>query len=358
MDHLTIAKLLDTHRTQLVDQVVALARHNPFWQERFGPEIYERLALDCDLNLANLAKGIRYRSPMIFDDHVVWRRNQIQGFGCSTGHLREIFGYKWAAISQQLPADTLATIYDYIQSGMSAVMPRSNNLQQAVGVQDQLAEALVAATFDESWHWQAAYAEQGREKALRDAWFLFDYAVDALASGKMDLIGRHVRSLRNRLAGHGLSTIHIQQLIWLASRVAERVLPPPAASDLHRAFESAAGYLSHDSEGCNALLAAQDQIVNEVAQELTYAGLALQPEQAAMEVGWYLAYLNDSMAAKDPASFVNYARWMQHYFASQGLPDTPLRQSFSALSSSLERYLPQYAAHDARSIITAAQRVL
>lgn len=358
MDHLTIAKLLDTHRTRIVDQTVVLAQQNPFWAERFGAGIYERLALDFDLNLANLAKGIRYRSPMIFDDHALWRRNQILGFGCSTGHFREMFGYKWAAISQMMPTESLPTIYDYIQSGMAAVMPRSANLQQVIAAQDELAEAVVAATFDESWHWQAAYAEGGREKAVRDAWFLFDYAADALEGGKLEVIGRHVRGLRERLAGRGLSTIHIQQLLWLASHSAEQRLAPGAAAEIRRAFESASGYLAHDSEGCSALLAAQDQIVSEVAHELAYAGLAPQPEYAAMEVGWYLAYLNDSMAANDPSGFVNYARWMQHYFASQGLPDTPLRQSFSALSSSLERYLPQYAANDARSIITAAQRAL
>lgn len=357
MDHLTTAKLLDTHRTQIVDQTVALARQSPFWTERFGPEIFERLALDFDLNLANLAKAIRYRSPMIFDDHVLWRRAQIQGFGCSTGHLREIFGYKWAAISQLMPTETLATIYDYIQSGMAAVMPAGANLREAAAAQDGLADELVAATFDQSWHWQAAYGESGRERIVRDAWFLYDYAVDA-AGGKPEILGRHVRELRDRLAARGLSSIHIQQLLWLATQTVEQLLAPPAASELRRAFEGASGYLAYDSEGCTALLAAQDQIVSEVAQELTYAGLAPQPEFAAMEVGWYLAYLNDSMATKDPTSFVNYARWMQHYFASQGLPDTPLRQSFTALSSSLERYLPQYAAHDARSIISAAQRIL
>lgn len=358
MDHLTIAKLLDAHRVQIVDRTLELVRQNPFWEERFGPGIYERLALDWDLNLANLAKAIRYRSPMIFDDHVLWRRNQIQGFGCSTGHLREIFGTTWGMISQLMPAEALPTIYDYIQSSMAAVMPRSQALHPVAQAQDQLAEALAAATFDQSWHWQAAYAELGRERAVRDAWFLFDYAVDALDGGKLEIVGRHARALRDGLAGRGLSSIHIQQLLWLAAHCAEQQLAPGAAAELRKAFESAAGHLAHDSEGCSALLAAQDQIVAEVAHELTYAGLAPQPEYAAMEVGWYLAYLSDSMAARDPGSFVNYARWMQHYFASQGLPDTPLRQSFSALSSSLERYLPQYAANDARSIITAAQRAL
>lgn len=357
MDQLEIAKLLDTHRTQIVDQTVGLAVQNPFWSERFGPGFAERLALDADLNLAILAKAIRYRSPMIFDDHVLWRRGQIIGFGCSTGHLREIFGYKWAAINQLMPAESLPTIYDYIQSGLATVLPKSPTLQQIAEVQDALAEAVVAATFDESWHWQAAYAEHGRVRAVRDAWFLFDFAIDSL-SLKPELLGRHVCGLRDQLAARGLSSIHIKQLLWLAVQAAEQLLDPTPASELRRVLEGATGYLSHDSEVCNALMAAQEQIVGEVAQELSYAGLAPQPEHAALEVGWYLAYLNDSLAAKDPSGLVNYARWMQHYFASQGLPDTPLRQSFTALSSSLERHLPQYAAQDARSIITAAQRAL
>jgi hypothetical protein len=357
MDHLTIAKLLDTHRTQVVDHAVALALQNPFWAGRFGPDFGERLALDCDLNLATLAKAIRYRSPMIFDDHARWRRGQIQGFGCSTGHLREIFGYKWAAISQLLPPDSLPTIYDFLQSGLAAVLPESPVLQQIVAAQDQLAEELAAATFDLSWHWQAAYADHGRERAVRDAWFLFDYAMDA-HGGRIEHLGRHVRAQRDHLSVRGLSTTHVQQLLWLAAHVAEQRLAPAPASELGQLFAAAAGYLAPDSEGCGALLAAQDQVVAEVAQELASAGLAPQPEHAALEVGWYLAYLNDSMAARDPARLLGYARWMQHFFASQGLPDTPVRHSLGALSSSLERHLPQYIADDARAVLAAAQRAL
>lgn len=358
MDHLATAKLLDTYRSQVIEQTVALALQNPFWEERFGAGFGERLALDCDLNLAALAKAIRYRSPMIFDDHLIWRRNQIIGFGCATGHVRAIFACKWAAISAVLPAETHTTIYDYMQSGMQALTYPGAAPREIAVHHDALAEALTAETFDQSWHWQSAYAVGGRAAALQANWFLIDYAIDALGTHTPEMLGKYVRNQRNRMRANGLSTIHMQQALWVAAQAAEQLLAPAAAAELRRVLETAAGYLGHDSESCHALLAAQDQIVSEVAEELAYAGLAPQPEQAAMEVGWYLAYLTDGVAAGDPSGLVSYTRWMQQYFASQGLPDTPLRQCYTALSGAVERHLPHYAVNDARTILSAAQRAL
>lgn len=358
MDHLTIAKQLDTQRAQVVDQTVAMTLQNPFWMARFGPGISDRLALDFDLNLAALAKAIRYRSPMIFDDHVIWRRNQIVGFGCASGHLREIFGYKWAAMSATLPAEMLPTIYDYIQSGMQALSYPTAGVQQIATAHEQLAESLTAASFGQSWHWQAAYGADGRAAALHDNWFLIDYALDAIGARNSDILGRYVRYRRDANYACGLSSVHMQQLLWLATAAAEQSLAPSAAADLRQVMEAAAGFLAHDSETCHALMASQDQIVQEVAEQLMDAGMAPQPEYAAMEIGWYLAYLNDSLARRDPACLIGYTRWMQHYFAAQGLPDTPLRQSYSAIAGAVERYLPQYAALDARAMLNAAQQTL
>jgi hypothetical protein len=358
MDHLAIAKLLDTYRPQVIDQTVILAMQNPFWEERFGSAFSERLALDCDLNLAVLAKAIRYRSPMIFDDHLIWRRNQVIGFGCATGHVRSVFACKWAAISAVLPAEAHPTIYDYIASGMQALAYPSAAPREIAAHHDALAEALTAETFDQSWHWQAAYQVGGRAAALQENWFLIDYALDAIGMHNPDLLGKYVRNQRNRMRADGLSTVHMQQALWVAAQAAEHLLAPAAAAELRRTLETAAGYLAHDSESCHALLAAQDQIVSEVAEALTHAGLATQPEQAAMEVGWYLAYLTDGVAVGDPSGLVSYTRWMQQYFASRGLPDTPVRQCYTALSGAVERHLPQYAVNDARTILSAAQRVL
>jgi hypothetical protein len=358
MDHLAIAKLLDTYRPQVIDQAVALALQNPFWEARFGSGFGERLALDCDLNLAAIAKSIRYRSPMIIDDHVLWRRNQIIGFGCSTGHVREIFACKWAAISAVLPPEAQPTIYDYMQSGMRALTYPNAVVREIAEQHDLLAEAITAETFDQSWHWQMAYAEGGRSAALRANWFLVDYAIDALGGHNLELLGKHVRAQRDQLRASGLSTIHMQQILWVATQVAEARCSPAAASELRRAFEAAANYLSYNSESCRALMTAQEPIVLEVASELVYAGFAAQPEYAAMEVGWYLAYLTDDMAAGDPHGLLTYTRWMQHYFANQGLPDTSMRHCYSALSSAVERHLPQYAAHEAQSMLSAAQRAL
>jgi hypothetical protein len=358
MDHLDVAKMLDAKRVQLIDRTVELALENPFWMERFGPGFTERLVLDSDANIAALAKGVRYRSPMLLDDHMIWRRNQILGFGCSTGHAREIWSYKWQAINEQMPPDMLFMIYEYIQSAMNALSYTAPAIREISHAQDGMAELLIAASYDQQWHWQAAYGLEGRPQALRDAWFLFDYAIDSLGRQNNEILGRYVRSQRHKLVSCGLSTMHMRQLLWLATQVAEQQLAPGPASELSRAFQAANGYLSHDKEACAALQAAQEQIVGEVAHQIVAAGMAPQAAIAAVEVGWYLAYIDDGIEADNASGLVSYTRWIQHWLAEQGLPDTPLRQSYAAIDRALDRHLPQYAVQHARSILSAAQRML
>jgi hypothetical protein len=358
MDNLLIAKHIDSQRTQIVDRAVVLTLHSPFWAERFGPGIGERLAIDFDMNLAAVSKAIRYRSPMILNDHMRWRRGQIIGLGCSTGHLREALGYKWSAISTLLPQGALPTIRDYLELAASSLAYPLPAARAVAAAHDQLAEALTAASFDTSWHWQVAYGEAGRAAALRDSRFLFAYAIDALGSQQPAVLDGHIRYRRDGYLAAGLSSIHIQQLLWLAGQIAEAHLAPGPAAELCNLLEAAAGFLGYESESCAALVAAQERIVAEVAEELIASGLAAQPELAAVEVSWYLAYLTDSLAARDPAGLVGYARWMRHYFAAQGMPDTRMHKSFSALDGSLGRHLPRHTANAARGIIGAAQLVL
>jgi hypothetical protein len=358
MEHLALAKLIDTQRTRLVERTVELALQNPFWSDTFGPGFRERLTLDADANLAVLAKGIRYRSPMMLDDHMVWRRNQIVGFGCSTGHAREIWGYKWTALSEQMPQESLPLMYEYIQSAMHALHYARSHSREVAQAHDDMAARLVDATYAVHWHWQAAYGAAGQDEALRDCWFLFDYANDALGTHNLELFHRYLRRQRKLFATRGLSTVHIRQWLWLAAETAEAVLPPAAASELRRVFEAGSGGIQLEGEAYAALMQAQEQIVLEVAEQLTASGMAPQPDYAAVEVGWYLAYLGDSIAADAPDGLLNYTRWMQQWFASQGLPDTPLRQSYSAIGVACNRHLPQYAAQHVQAILTAAQRVL
>ena len=360
MNHLEIAKLLDARRQQIVEQAVEALIKDSFWVERYGPGIRERLGIDCDMNLAILAKGVRYRSPMLLDDHMRWRRNQIVSqFGCSTGHVREVFSCSWTAISDQMPAESLGVIYQYIDSAMAALVYPSASANALAAAAPQLAENLVQTSHDQHWHWQVAYQRVGqRETALREAWFLFDYAVDSLGMQRVEIIGKYTRLLRDRLAKRGLSTMHVQQLLWLAAESAEAHLPPLVAGDTRRMFEQATTYIFHDSEPCRALNAAQEEIIGEVARQLVADGLAPQPDHAVFEVGWYLAYLNDGLASGDPAGLVGYTRWMQQWLSSQGLPDTPLRRSYAALDGALGRYLPTYVASDAHAMLGAARRIL
>jgi hypothetical protein len=174
----------------------------------------------------------------------------------------------------------------------------------------------------------------------------------------LELFHRYLRHKRRMLAEQGLSSVHVRQLLWLAAEVAENRLSPGAAGELRRVFEAGGSGLQLEGEAYIALLQAQEQIISEVAEQLTASGLAPQPDYAAVEVGWYMAYLGDSIAADAPDGLMNYTRWMQQWFASQGLPDTPLRQSYAAIGAACDRHLPQYAAQQAKSMLVAAQRVL
>ena len=112
------------------------------------------------------------------------------------------------------------------------------------------------------------------------------------------------------------------------------------------------------AESSVALLGAQEHIVAEVARQLTTAGLSPHTDQTPIEIGWYLAYLADSIAAGSPEPMCGYTRWMQHWLANQGLPDTPLRHSYEALYTAVGHYLPEYAAREAMSVLQVAQRLL
>jgi len=351
MDRLEIARQLDARRLPIVEYAVAQLMPDPFWTARFGDGIEERLRIDSDANLMALIKAIRYHSPMILDDHMVWRRNQIVGFGCSSGHVRVVFAHLWAGANQQLAADALPTIQEYMQSAMAAMNYSHPSARQIAAAQDALAEDLAAGTFDASWHWQAAYADEGRQQIFADCWFLVDYLVDAVGGGTPDHLARHVRWTRERIQRRGLTTTHVQQLLWVLMGALEQRLPPAALREARVALEAATASLTPASEACQALLSAQDAVVSDVAGQLMAHGLAGHPDQAAAEVGWYLAYLHDCLAAKSPALLVSYTRWMQHWLASQGLPDTPIRQCYAALGRSLERALPEYAAHEANAVL-------
>lgn len=357
-EHLEIARLIDSRRGEVVNYAVSAVMQDPTWEERNGSGIAERLALDFGMNLATLAKSVRYRSPMIFEDHMRWRRNQIQGFGCATGHVREICGHLWHGLSMHLPEDWQPAVYGYMQSAMKGLNYSSPAAQALAAHQDALAAQLVAATFDAHWHWQAAYGNDGRERMLYDCWFLVDYLVDALGGGKNEFLSRYTNLMRGDLNRRGLSSAHAQQLIWLLNEACRVHLPPASAEDVQHSLVLAAAVLEHNHESVQDLLAAQDGLINEVANQLTTAGLAPQSEQTALEVAWYLAYLADSLAVGDPTPLLGYTRWMQHWLASQGLPDTPLRHSYQALGGALGRHLPSYVATEATTLLQAAQRTL
>ncbi|MEI7769896.1 MAG: hypothetical protein WCI67_07910 [Chloroflexales bacterium] len=357
MDRIDIAKLFDSGRSQIRHEIVGLILAQPFWQQRFGPGIADRLTLDMDASLGALSKSVRYGSPMLFADQIRWQRDQFQSIGCSTGHVREICTYIWNVTSARLPDDTLPAISAPIQSALDGLSYAG--IAQSLGVvHADLAEALVAATADAHWHWQALYGPEGRDRALYEMWFFIDYAIDALGSGKPDILRQELIRMRKDLTSRGLSTLHVRQLAWLLDQAVVGQLSAEAAAELRQVVEAALPVIDDTSQSCLALLGAQELIVVEVADQLTAAGLSPRNDQTPAEVGWYLAYLTDSIAAGTPGPMCSYTRWMQQWLAGQGLPDTPLRHSYEALYAAVGRHLPGYAAHDAMSVLQAARRLL
>jgi hypothetical protein len=357
MDRIDIAKLLDSVRGQIRDQVVGLILMQPFWKQRFGPGIADRLTVEVDSSLVALAKSIRYGSPMLFADQIRWQRDQLQGIGCATGHIREIATEIWNVVSGRLPAEALPALTGSIQAALDGLS--YTGVAQGIAVlHADLAEALAVATFDGHWHWQMAYGPAGRDRAVYEAWFFIDYVIDALGSGKVDILRQELIWMRQDLTSRGLSSLHVRQLAWLFAEAAVARLPAGAAADLRRAMESALPAINDSAPSCQALLDAQEPIVAAVFGQLVAAGLSQPGDQTPAEVGWYLAYLSDSIAASTPGPICGYTRQLQHWHSSHGLPATLLQHSYQALSAAIGAHMPERAAREAAAMLQEAQRLL
>ncbi|RRR75001.1 MAG: hypothetical protein EI684_05780 [Candidatus Viridilinea halotolerans] len=358
MQHLEIARQLETHRAAIAEATAAHAMNDPFWLQRFGDDIRVRLNLDMDRNLAILIQSIRYRSPMIFEDHTRWRRDQILGFGCSGGHLRTLYMYMWHEITQKMPEYWHAEIVGYIQEALDSIAYPNPSAQALAAAQNVLIEAVGAVSFDQHWHWQAAYGPEGRPQFLYDLWYLVAYMVDALGASKPDLVAAYLPVLRQFMLARGLSTAHLQQLLWMLTQAMEQHLAPGPAEVASRLLFNASTSLNYEDETCAMLLNAQQGIMHAVAERLIAAGLAPNSPETMMEVSWYMAYIIDSLGNRSVEPLVGYTRWMQQWLASQGLPDTPLQQSYAALSETLSQAMPEYAAREVLGLLQIMQRMV
>lgn len=355
MDRIDIATQLERDRSQIRDEVVGLALGRPFWQQRFGLGIVERLTLDIDSGLAALAKSVRYGSPMLFADQLRWQRDQLQALGCASGHVREIATLIWNVVSAQLPEAALPTITAAIQAALDGLTYRGA-AQQIGAIQAEIAEALVSASFDQHWHWQAIYGPAGRDLAQYEAWFFADYAIDALGSGKPDILRQELIWRRRDLTARGLSTLHVRQLAWLFDQIVAARLPGEGAA-MRALIEHALQALDDTGASSAALITAQEPIVAEVTRQLRAAGLNQPADQVAAEVGWHLAYLADSLAAGSPGPLSGYTQQVRQRLVSQGGPATLPDQIYAALQAAVGQHMPVPAAREAAAIIQAARRL-
>jgi len=358
MENFDIVQGLEDRRLAIVEDTVQQAMGEPFWAQRFGEGIHVRLKLDIDRNLGVLIQSIRYRSPMIFEDHTRWRRDQIRGFGCSTGHIREMYGNLWRAIARHTPEQWQPFIFGYMQSALEGLIFAGAAPRAVAEQQTHLAEDLARATFDQHWHWQAAYGADGRARLAYEFWYLVDYLVDALGINSTATLGQHVQWQRELWMRRGLCTGHMQHALWLLGEALAARLGPGPAEEARRALTAAGAALAYQRESCQALQSIQAELIGLTAERLMAAGIAPGGAETTTEAGWYVAYLIDSVAAGVPDPLLSYTRWMQHWLAHQGLPDSPLRLSYEALGEAIARLAPEYAAQEALAVLQVAQRAL
>jgi hypothetical protein len=351
MNHLEIAKLLEMSRGDVATLAATQMVGNPFFAERFHDMSADRLATDFENDVSGIIKAIRYRSPMILEDHLVWRRTTWLANRGSTGLVRQGIACIWSGATTHMPKEAQNLIHEHLASAMRVLAYPSPTVQQIAAAHDQLVDEVIVETYDAHWHWRMAYTSDGRVRAMHDVWMGVDYLIDALGSNNPHILGDYVRWMRDRVIGRGLSTTHMQHLLWLLASVGERVLPPRAAGETSRMLQTCASLLMREHETCRLLTSIQDSIASEVAAQLASYGFGGSFTQAVVDVGWYLSYINDSIATNNPALFANYVRWMQHWLADARLPDTTLRQSCALIEAALQRHLPPDAAEEACAIL-------
>jgi hypothetical protein len=351
MDRNEIARRLDENRETIVERVVTAMLRNSFWVQRYGAAIQERLRTDIGVNLQTMSKAIRYRSPMIFDDHMRWRRNLVLDLGTSTGRIRETLLLQWQAISELLPSEILPLVMPYVQSAVDSLSYDNPAAQQIVAAHELLVEDLLSATFDAQWQWQAAYETTGRSQAQSDAWYVIDFLIDSVGHFRPDPLVGHVMKVMKQEPSSGLSSTHYQQQLWLLAQAAERRITPEYVGEPTRILMTAAAALAPEDDASRALAAAQDSIIQDVTNQIIARGLSATPAQTATDIGWMLAYLRDSIAQNDPHQFVAYTQLMQRHAGNEG--QTFLYQSYQALDNALATYLPAQVAYSARTILRA-----
>jgi len=350
MDHQSIAKALDASRSRIVERVAQETLQNPFWEERYGSGVRDKLVFDGEHNLAALVKAIRYRSQIILDDYLAWLRTTLVRYNCSTGMIHETFAYIWHGIQAELPHAAHAPLYSYIQAGLQSLAYPAPQIQELAASHEQLAELLTSHLYDSQWHWQQAYAHTGRARMLYDAWLLLDYVMDAMGYNDPQVAVRHTVWLRDYLLKAGLSTTHMQQLLWMLTGILEQQTSPAAASDARRVLATVASALLYDEAAYHALLSVQDELVQEVAQALAVHDSRLVMEQVLQETGWYVAYLGDALGTHTADPLVRYVRMVQQAGADPQL----LHAHLAELHTAAARLLPTYAANDTQAYLQAA----
>jgi hypothetical protein len=245
-------------------------------------------------------------------------------------------------------------INDLVAAALQALVYPKPDLARLVAAHNQLAEDVVVVSYDAQWDWQSAYRASGRARMVQDTWWCIDYLIDALGCDKPAILATYAQRLRDQAVAHGLTTLHMQQLLWFLAEIADRRFAPNPIADLRRVVEQAVAELEYEHHGCRALFAARDQIVAATAEQLVAQQVAVRREYAVFEVGWYLSYLYDCLAKGDPTSLYHYTAWMRQGLETIGRPTHGLVRLYAALEDAVQQHLPADVAQEATSLLRAA----
>ncbi len=350
LHYLDTARALERQQQTIVESVADGLLANPFWHERADQHPREELINALDRNIDALAKAIRYRSPMILDDHMRWLREQMIANRSSTGVLREIYARLWTACAEALPVGAHGLVFRYLQSSIDRLEYTSSAAHELAKQHETLANELYSTLNDPQW--QAAYQSAAPERARYEFWLLLDYVIDAVGMETTTALEAHLVWLRASLLQRGLTTLHVQQVLWLLASVCAHQLTPATAAEARRVLEAASNGLHYTEPDVRAVQQAQDALVQQVSHQLASYGDLPHPEVAASIVGWYVAYLVDSIAQDNAAYLAGYLLSL-----TQSYPVNPalLATLNDSATSALQQHLGGVAAQHATTIVATAQ---
>ncbi len=219
--------------------------------------------------------------------------------------------------------------------------------QQVEAMAERLARASVEGMYADPF-WEARYGEpRARRFGDEDARFHVRYLVQALATGRTEVMEGYARWLRTLLVSRGMCSRHLDENFAGLARALEAEGFAPGSAP--RACVQAARDALRYTEGPAGLLQeAAGPLARQVADQLVPESSG---ERARLEgeLGLHLSYLCDALAAQRPELFTEHGRWYAGFWPRRNFKGLAFPRVLRALEEAL------VAHHEARAMVAAAR---